>query len=161
MNVTALPRRTFHFKALAFFVLLTIGMGFLGGLLGGSSGFEKLKMPLFTPSSATFTIVWAVLYTMMGIAAYLVWNANDIDSGRVLRLYLLQLLFNSLWPIFFFRLQWRLFGFFWLLVLIALVSLVLIGFKYIRKLAYWLMIPYIIWLIFAAYLNLGFYLLNR
>ena len=69
--------------------------------------------------------------------------------------------FNALWPIIFFRLKWRLFAFFWLVTLIALVSLVMAGFRYIRKTAYWLILPYFIWLIYAAYLNLGFYLLNR
>lgn len=161
MSVTALPKRSFQLKALLFFTLLTLGVGFLGGLIGGASGFEELHKPPLTPPAAVFPVVWTILYFMMGAAAYLVWNANDIDGGRVLRLYLLQLLFNALWPLFFFRLQWRMFAFFWLLILIALVSLVLTGFKYIRKLAYRLMLPYFFWLFFAAYLNLGFYLLNR
>jgi tryptophan-rich sensory protein len=97
----------------------------------------------------------------MGIAAFIIYNANDIDSGKLLRIYLLQLFFNALWPIIFFRLKWQLFAFFWLVTLIALVSLVMAGFRYIRKTAYWLILPYFIWLIYAAYLNLGFYLLNR
>lgn len=160
MNATALPRRTLHYKALIFFLAITLGAGFLGGLLGGT-GFDNLTKPAFTPPAAVFPVVWTILYIMMGTAAYLVWNVNDIDGGRVLRLYFLQLFFNMLWPIFFFRFNWRLFSFFWLLILIALVSLVLTGFKYIRKSAYLLMLPYFVWLIYAAYLNFGFYLLNK
>jgi len=161
VNAVTLPKRTFHYKALIFFLALTLGAGFLGGLMGGISGFNNLVKPVLTPPAAVFPVVWTVLYILMGTAAYLVWNSNDIDGGRVLRLYLLQLLFNMLWPLFFFRLNWRLFSFFWLLILLALVSLVITGFKYIKKSAYLLMLPYFIWLVFAAYLNFGFYLLNK
>ena len=57
--------------------------------------------------------------------------------------------------------QWRLFSFFWLLLLVALITLTMAGFRYLRKSAYWLMIPYLLWTLFAAYLNLGYYLLNN
>lgn len=81
----------------------------------------------------------------MAFAAYLVFNTDDIDRGAPLRMYLLQLLVNVLWPVFFFRLEWRLFSFFWLLLLIALVTLTMTGFKYIRPAAYYLMLPYLLW----------------
>ena len=161
MNANAIPRRTFQLRPLIFFILITLGVGLFGGLLGGMVGYDVLTKPPLTPSASTFSAVWTVLYIMTGIAAYMVYNANDIDSGRVLRLYLLQLLFNALWPLLFFRFGWRLFSFFWMLILILLVSLVLAGFKDIRKSAYWLMIPYFLWLLFITYVNLGFYLLNR
>jgi benzodiazapine receptor len=161
MNTGAVQRRTFQFRSLVFFVLLTLGVGLFGGFLGGAAGYEELRKPPLTPPSSVFPVVWTLLYTMMGIAAFIIYNANDIDSGKLLRIYLLQLFFNALWPIIFFRLKWRLFAFFWLVTLIALVSLVMAGFRYIRKTAYWLILPYFIWLIYAAYLNLGFYLLNR
>ncbi|MDD2418280.1 MAG: tryptophan-rich sensory protein [Oscillospiraceae bacterium] len=161
MNSTVLPRRYFQFKALLFFTLLTLGVGLFGGLVGGASRFDELEKPPLTCSTSIFPFVWTILYIFMGVSAYLVWNANDIDGGRVLRLYFVQMLFNFLWPLIFFRLQWRLVAFFWLIILIALVSLILTGFKYIRKIAYWLTIPYFFWLIYLAYLNLGFYLLNR
>ena len=64
-------------------------------------------------------------------------------------MYLLQLLVNVLWPVFFFRLEWRLFSFFWLLLLIALVTLTMTGFKYIRPAAYYLMLPYLLWCLFC------------
>lgn len=96
----------------------------------------------------------------MGIAAYLVWSSGDLDRGASLRMYILQLLVNVLWPLFFFRLQWRLFAFFWLLLLLAALSLTMAGFRYIRKSAYWLLVPYFLWVLFAGYLNLGIYLLN-
>ncbi|MDD2361981.1 MAG: tryptophan-rich sensory protein [Oscillospiraceae bacterium] len=161
MNATVLPRRAFQFKALIFFTLFTLGVGLLGGLIGGTSQFTELEKPPLTCSATAFPFIWTFLYIIIGVAAYLVWNANDIDGGRVLRLYFVQLLLNFLWPLIFLRFQWRLFAFFWMLILIAIVSLVLTGFKYIRKFAYWLTIPYFFWLLYLAYLNLGFYLLNR
>lgn len=130
---------------------------------GGRSGFksfEALQKPPLTPPAAVFPIVWSALYLLMGIAAYLVWSSGDLDRGASLRMYFLQLLVNILWPLFFFRLQWRLFAFFWLLLLLALLSLTMAGFRYIRKSAYWLLVPYFLWVLFAGYLNLGIYLLN-
>ena len=97
----------------------------------------------------------------MAIAAYLVYTSRDIDRGAPLRLYLLQVIVNALWPLFFFRLEWRLFAFVWILLLIALVVLTMVGFKPISNTAFWLMVPYLVWLLFAAYLNFSFYLLNR
>ena len=65
-----------------------------------------------------------------------------------------------MWPLFYFRLGWRYFAFFWLVLLIALVILTATAFRYIRKPAFYLFIPYILWLFYAAYLNLGYAVLN-
>lgn len=161
MSTATTRKRAFDIKAFLFFEGLTLVFGMLGGFLGGTSGFEGLTKPPLTPPAWVFPVVWTVLYLLMGLAAYLVWNSDDVDRAPPLRMYLLQLLVNSLWTFFFFRLQWRFFAFFWLLLLIALVTLTMTGFKYIRKAAYRLMLPYFFWLLFAAYLNLGFYLLNK
>lgn len=156
--------RKFDLKAFAFFELVTLAAGALGGLLGGmftgQMSFDQLVKPPLTPPGWVFPVVWTVLYSLMGLAAYLVYNSNDIDRAAPLRMYFLQLAVNILWPLFFFRLEWRLFAFFWLLLLIALVTLTMTGFKHIRPAAYYLLIPYLLWILFAAYLNLAFYLLN-
>ena len=154
-------KRKFDFRAFAFFEILTLGAGLLSGFVSGTAGVERLIKPPLTPPAFVFPLVWTVLYALMAFAAYLVFNTDDIDRGAPLRMYLLQLLVNVLWPVFFFRLEWRLFSFFWLLLLIALVTLTMTGFKYIRPAAYYLMLPYLLWCLFAAYLNLAFYLLNR
>ena len=163
-NPNPAPARRFDWKAFAFFVLLTLAAGALGGLLGGMPGggmsFDGLVKPPLTPPARVFPVVWSVLYLLMGIGAYLVYHSGDLDRGPPLRMYLLQLLVNLLWPFFFFRLEWRLFAFFWLLLLIALVTLTMAGFKHICPAAYRLLIPYLLWTLFAAYLNLAFYLLN-
>lgn len=156
-----MKRRAIDWKALLFFVIYTyvIGAG-LGTLLGGTLNFDDLQKPSFTPPAWVFPVAWAILYGLMAVAAYLVYVSGDIDRGSPLRLYLLQVIVNSLWPLFFFRLEWRLLAFFWLLLLLGLVIFTAIGFRPISKVAFWLMIPYILWLLFAAYLNFSFYVLN-
>lgn len=156
-----MKRKSIDWKALLFFVIYTfvIGAG-LGSLLGGNLGFDGLTKPPLSPPAWVFPVVWTVLYALMSVAAYLVYVSEDIDRGPALRLYLLQVIVNGLWPLFFFRLEWRLFAFFWLLLLLALVILTTLKFRPISQIAFWLMVPYIVWLLFAAYLNLSFYILN-
>ena len=153
-------RRSFQWRALLFFEALTLAAGGIGALLGGNFSLDELKAPPLAPPSIAFPVVWSILYLLMGFAAYMVWNAYDIDGPRALRLYLLQLAVNALWPLFYFRLGWRYFDFFWLVLLIALVILTATAFRYIRKPAFYLFIPYILWLFYAAYLNLGYAVLN-
>lgn len=154
-------RKKIDVKALLFFLVYTLGLGFLGSLLGGRMDLSALNQPPLSPPAWLFPVVWTILYTLMAIAAYLVYASHDIDRGTPLRLYLLQMIVNALWPLFFFRLEWRLFAFVWILLLIALVILTMVGFKPISEASFWLMIPYLLWLLFAAYLNFAFYLLNR
>ncbi len=151
----------FRLGALLFWVGLTLLLGFVGGLIGSAESYETLVKPPLSPPGILFPIVWTVLYTLMGVSAYLVWNSGDLDRTAALRLYLIQLIVNVLWPLLFFRLEWRLFSFFWIITLILLVILMLVSFNAICKIATYLNIPYLLWLLFAAYLNLGFYLLNR
>ena len=76
-------------------------------------------------------------------------------------IYYLQLAFNSLWSIIFFTLKWRLFAFIWIVALAILVILMIIEFYKKNKIAGLLQIPYLLWVLFASYLNLGVYLLNK
>lgn len=153
-------RRKIEWKPLLFFLLYTFVLAGLGAWLGSPTT-EGLVKPPLAPPDWLFPIVWTILYALMAIAAYLVFVSNDMDRGQPLRLYLLQVIVNVLWPAIFFRLEWRLFAFFWLLLLLALVVLTAVGFRPISRTAFRLMLPYIAWLLFAGYLNLGFYLLNR
>ena len=125
-----------------------------------ASSFEK---PPFSPPGWLFPVVWTILYTLMGISSYLISesDADTSDKTKALTLYGYQLLVNFLWPIFFFSFQWYLFSFFWLLLLWVLVFLMIRTFWNISKPAAYLNIPYLLWLTFAAYLNLGVWWLNR
>lgn len=107
-------------------------------------------------------MVWTVLYELMGIASYLV-SASDApqeEKARALWTYGIQLAFNFLWPIAFFNLKWYLSAFLWLVILWILILITALRFGRIRRPAGYLLVPYLLWVAFAGYLNLGIYLLN-
>ncbi len=140
----------------------------LGALVGfvtqaGMDDFKALNHPPLTPPDILFPIVWTILYALMGISAYLVKTApaSEEDIAKAMSVYFYQLVVNFLWPIFFFNFQWFLFSFFWLLLLWILVIVMIKRFYRIRPIAAYMNIPYLIWLTFAAYLNLGVWWLNR
>lgn len=153
-------RRTIDWKALLFFFGYTFLFAALGTWLGMASTDGLVKPPL-APPDWLFPVVWTALYSLMSVAAYLVYVSGDTDRSAPLRLYLLQVIVNVLWPLFFFRLEWRLFAFFWLLLLLALILMTAFRFKPISRTAFRLLLPYVAWVAFAGYLNLGFYILNR
>lgn len=147
-------------------------VGFIGGtlLVGGISAiasmkgmreFQALKQPPLSPPAWLFPVAWTVLYVMMGIAAARVFIANTPETRPALITWGAQLLANALWSPLFFTLKLRLAAFVLLVILIILVVRTIARFKRIDAPAGNLMIPYLIWLLFAAYLNMGVYLLNR
>lgn len=129
---------------------------------GGMSMFATLKQPPLSPPGWLFPVVWTILYVLMGIASYLVWTSAAEESiiADAIVLYCYQLTVNFLWPIFFFDFGWYLFSFFWLLLLWLLVYLNFRTFYNISKAAGYLLLPYLVWVTFAGYLNLGVWLLN-
>lgn len=142
---------------------LVVG-GIASWLSGGAmEAFQNLNKPPLSPPGWLFPVVWTILYTLMGISSYLVItsDANQSDIYRALSVYGYQLIVNFLWPTFFFNFQWYLFSFFWLVLLWILVLVMIILFYSISKKAAYLNIPYLVWLTFAGYLNLGIWLLNR
>ena len=145
-------------------VVLPLGVGFLASLLTRQSMqmFSTLNKPPLSPPAILFPIVWTILYTLMGISLYLVVTSGgeEEDVQKAVRVYGIQLAVNFLWPTFFFNLQWYLFSFLWLLFLWILVIIMLIRFSKVSKAAAYINIPYLLWLTFAAYLNLGIFLLN-
>ena len=153
-----------NWKTLLLFIAIPLIVGALAALItgGGMSDFAALNQPPLSPPAWLFPVAWTILYTLMGISSYLVY-ISDAPSGEIrsaLTLYGIQLVINFLWPIFFFEFGMYLFSFVWLLLLWVMVLWTLISFFRISKPAGWLMIPYLAWLTFAAYLNLAIYLLN-
>lgn len=124
--------------------------------------FANLNQPPLSPPGWLFPVVWTILYILMGVSVYLVIKAGANESGesKALTIYVYQLVVNFLWPTFFFNLQWYLFSFLWLVLLWGLVLVMILSFYRISKVAAYLQIPYLIWLTFAGYLNLGIWLLN-
>ncbi len=125
--------------------------------------FQNIIKPPLTPPASLFPIVWTILYLTMGIADYLVRRAHIDQNTRsqALLLYKLQLGINFFWPIFFFRFQWFFFAFIWLLLLWAILWMTVQSFYWIRKIAGILLVPYLLWVTFAGYLNLFISLFNH
>lgn len=134
--------------------------GVVGLIISGSMDYNSLEKPFLSPPSIVFPIVWTILYTLMGVSYGILQVNSQVDSD-ITFIYYLQLFVNALWPIFFFLLKWRFFAFLWILLLLALVIIMTIKFYNKNKLSGLLQIPYILWTIFATYLNLSIYLLNR
>lgn len=139
-------------------VPLLIG-GIIGLITSNATAYNTLIQPSFAPPSILFPIVWSILYTLMGIS-YGILKSNSLTDSKINFIYYFQLFVNAIWSIFFFILEWRLFAFFWLLLLIALVIIMIIRFYNKNKLSGILQIPYLLWCIFAAILNITIYFLN-
>ncbi len=145
-------------------IAIPLLVGGLSALLsgGGMGVFATLEKPPLSPPGWLFPVVWTVLYTLMGIASWLVFSSGA-DSGQIrdaLMVYFYQLVVNFLWPIFFFDFGWYLFSFFWLLLLWVLIVATIRRFYPISAAAAYLLVPYLLWVTFAGYLNLGIWLLN-
>ena len=150
--------------ALILSILIPLAVGGLSALISGSAmkAFETVNKPPLSPPMVVFPIAWTVLYILMGIASYLVYNSNASDNRSVSALffYAAQLAVNFFWSIIFFNLKMYLFAFIWLLLLIVLTVITTVKFSKISTAAGWLMVPYLAWLLFAAYLTLGIVILN-
>lgn len=144
--------------ALSIVIPLALG-GIVGFLISGSMDYDTLNQPPLSPPSLLFPIVWTLLYVLMGIS-FGILRDKHLDDSDVKLIYYVQLIVNLLWPIAFFVLKWRLFAFIWILILDALVVTMIITFKRRDNLAAYLQFPYLAWVLFASYLNLGVYILN-
>lgn len=149
---------------LAISILIPLAVGSVSALLTRNSmmTFGRLVKPPLSPPGWLFPVVWFILYVLMGIASYIIYRqgSRKPEVIKALRVYALQLVFNFFWSIFFFRFEWYLFSFIWLIALWILILVTILLFGKLSKVAAYLMIPYLIWVTFAGYLNLGIYLLN-
>lgn len=144
-------------------IAIALGVGGLGAFLTMNSMdiYATLNQPALSPPGFLFPIVWTILYTLMGISSAIIYKSNDLDRTNALKIYGFQLVVNFLWTIIFFNLRQFLFAFIWLVLLDVLVIVMIVKFYKVSPLAAWLQIPYLLWILFATYLNLGIYLLNR
>lgn len=152
----------FQWKKLVVCLLLPLAVGGLAAFLTRNSMdlFAMVKKPPLSPPGWLFPVVWTILYLLMGFASYLVLVAEK--PGRTAwKFYLAQLAFNFVWPILFFHLQMYLLSFVWLLLLWMLILVTILWFTRSSRLAGYLLIPYLLWVTFAGYLNVGIYILNQ
>ncbi len=141
-------------------VLIPLLSGVVIGLItAGSNDYERLNQPALAPPGIVFPIAWTILYILMGLGYGLLKDNHKADNSAT-TIYYIQLIVNLLWPIAFFVFKWRLFAFLWILLLDVLV--IIMAFKFFKRvpLAGYLQIPYILWVLFASYLNIAVYYLN-
>lgn len=153
-----------NYKLLTIRIIIPLAVGSLSGYISASAmdSFRLLNKPPLSPPGFLFPVVWTILYILMGIASYLILTSGQSKTKikDAMITYGLQLFFNFFWSIIFFNLEWYMFAFVWLVVLWVLIFNTIISFYEISKTAAYLLIPYLLWVTFAGYLNLGIYLLN-
>jgi tryptophan-rich sensory protein len=142
-----------------FLSLLTGGLATLVSM-NGMKAYRYLPQSSLTPPPVVFSLVWSVLYILMGVSAALIYTAPPRGLKDQHLLYGGTLLLNFLWPVLFFALELRLAALVVLLVMLALAIGTVIRYRPVSKPAAWLQLPYTLWLCFAFYLNLTAYQLN-
>lgn len=149
-------------KPLIISLLITLGGGALVAFFTRNSMgiYEMIKVPTFAPPAIVFPIAWTILYTLIGVSAYMIYESKSPLKNKALAIYGIQLLLNFIWPFIFFGANTFLFAFVVLMVMWVLSLWMIALFYQIKPIAAYLQIPYILWLTFAAYLNFSIYLLN-
>lgn len=151
-----------NLKALIVSLAISVGVGALSGFVTGNSMelYKELILPEVAPPGFIFPIVWTILYILMGISAYLVFVSDSPNRKRALQFYVLQLVLNFIWPILFFNFGLYMPAFFVLIALLLAIILMIVNFYKVNPTAAYLQIPYLLWVLFAGYLNLMIAILN-
>lgn len=142
-------------------IILPIALGGLVGLIISQfMDYNTLQKPPLSPPGFIFGIVWSILYLLMGIAYGMLVYKGKSDA-EVSKIYWTQLIINLIWPILFFVFKIRLFSSIWIIILLILVISMVIKFYKKDKIIGYSQIPYLLWIMFATYLNIGVYILNE
>lgn len=146
----------------ALFIPLLVGAVSAALSRKGMLLYGDMQKPPLSPPPWVFSVAWTILYLMMGFASYyIIVSETDMRAkAMALVIYSIQLAMNFMWSIFFFNMGALLFSFVWLIIMWGMVILCAFRFFNISRVASFLLIPYILWLTFAAYLNMGSYILN-
>lgn len=134
--------------------------GIVGFIISGSMDYNSLIQPKLAPPAILFPIVWTILYFLMGLSYAIITIYSDLDSD-VKTIYYSQLIVNLIWPIIFFVMKNRLLALIWIILLLILITIMIVKFYKKNKVASLIQIPYLLWTIFATYLNFSIYLLNK
>ncbi len=141
-------------------ILIPLAVGAVSSFLGRTMMEPDFIQPTFSPPGYLFPIVWTILYILMGISSCLIYISDSPWRTPSLIIYAIQLVFNFFWSILFFRFSLYGLSFVWLLMLIGFIIIMIYLFSKVRPLAAYLQIPYLLWCLFAAYLNYAVYMLN-
>ncbi len=151
------------------YALISIGIAQAAGLVGSiftaqsvATWYATLERPLLAPPNWVFGPVWITLYALMGLAAWLVWEKRHTHplARTALIVYGAQLLLNAGWSFLFFGLQMPSIAFVELVVLAVFIVATIVVFWRVHKVAGLLLLPYLLWVLFAGYLNYGIWMLN-
>ena len=146
-------------KRIIYSLLPIVGGTLVGLIISGYMNYGDIIKPPLSPPSYIFPIVWTILYILMGISYFIATKNNENDK-ELNQIYILQLLVNFFWPIIFFVLRMYFTAFLWIILLLILVIIMIKELLKNNKISGCLQIPYLIWLLFATYLNIGIFLLN-
>ena len=155
-------------KPYIFSFLFTFGIALLSNYFSSDSStvYDNIVKPSLSPPPYLFGVVWPILYVLMAISAGLIYNSvcnNDqcrANKKSAIVLYIVQLIVNGIWPILFFQFEMFALSFIWILILWILILKMILEFHKINKVAAYMMVPYLLWVTFAAYLNLMIAILN-
>ena len=145
------------YKGLQIFLPLILG-SIVGLLINSSMDYANLNQPPLSPPGIVFPIAWSILYLLMGIGYYL-YRKNYKDNKTIV-LYYLNLFFNLTWTFIFFVFKLRGLSILWIIILIGIVLLLIKEFWQTKRASAHCFIPYLLWLIFATYLNISIFILN-
>ena len=145
--------------------VIVLVCGFLSALAGGSTAvYRELELPGFAPSAIVFPIVWTVLYLLIGGAAGAIAGVKDrslqSDKYKGLLFFVIMIIFNFVWSPLFFGAGAYFAAFVAVIMMIILTGFIILFFSRIFKITAWVMTLYLVWLLFAAYLNLAVIILN-
>ena len=150
------------FLSFLIFIIITFSASFIGGIVTYTfkePWYSNLIKPSFNPPDWVFGPVWTILYIFMSIAIWIVWQKNQKNLNLVL-IYIIHLFFNTTWSIVFFAFQSILLALINLVALITLIIFLMIKYKPISKLSFYIMFPYLLWCFFALILNTSLLFLN-
>lgn len=161
-------KKNINIVALIICIAVPLVVGFISSMFtrDAMTHFDNVNKPLLSPPGYLFPIVWTILYILMGISLYIVFNytSSDINLMNIRKvfivLFIVQLIFNFFWSIIFFGYKTYYFAFIWLILLWLIVLIMAIKVFKISAVASVLLIPYILWMSFAAYLNISIGILN-
>jgi len=150
---------------LAFSIALCLSIGFVGSVFTTpaiSTWYASLNKPFFSPPNWIFSPVWTILFILMGISFYLLWeNGFKTTQAKIARtFFMMQLGFNASWSMIFFGLKSPLFAFMEIILLWVAVWFTIVSFRNISKTSAYPLIPYLAWVSFAAVLNFAIYVMN-
>ena len=150
------------FISFILFFIITYSASFIGGMATISfkePWYSELIKSNYNPPYWIFAPVWTALYLMMTLAIWFFWHSKNRDMNTIY-IYFIHIVFNTTWSIVFFGLHQILFALIVLLILIFLIVILIIRFKRVNLVSYYLMIPYLLWTLYALFLNFNLLILN-